>query len=336
MITSTTREPIRTLLLPFVFALITIRASVMPWVTVRSFSGENRYYNLADIRGGVGIILTICLVVLVGVVVAIFFRSSGLTIMSIGTATIGWMAAISGVLLSLLGSLIPSISVAGLDLARASVGQGVGVIVAVMSSFSLAFAAIRRLDPIKKYVSTRSIPLVPLLALFFLVVVASGMHSEWLRLATADAEFQAILSGDSLYGSGLVVLALWLGIGCWIGSLVIQRPVSQALASVISLLVAGVVLLYSILLWVGGKALDWLIPANVSKWTTFSIEPALYVVFISSVLLIMTSLGGLVNAVQRLSIPLGKDLAPGSARVRPGELFAGVLLVLLFASFVVW
>lgn len=336
MITSTTREPLRTLLLPFVFALVTIRASVMPWVTVRSFSGENHYYNLADIRGGVGIILTICLVILIGVVVAIFFRSSGLTIMSIGTATIGWMAAISGVLLSLVGSVIPSISVAGLDLARASVGQGVGVIVAVMSSFSLAFAAIRRLDPIKKYVSTRSIPALPLLALVFLVVVASSMHSEWLRLATADAEFQAILSGDSLYGSGLVVLALWLGIGCWIGSLVIQRPVSQVLASVISLLVAGVVLLYSILLWVGGKALDLLIPANVSNWTTFSIEPALYLIFISSVLLVMTSLGGLIRAVQRLSIPLGKDLAPGSARVRPGELLAGVLLVLLIASFVVW
>lgn len=321
------------LLLPIALALVVLKGGSLPWITVRTFSGNERVYNLADLRGGMAVIMTIALVVLIGAVVGIFKRLTGMTIMSLGVAALGWMAAISGILLSLLWSLIPSINVAGLDLAKATLSQGSGVVVTVVASLSLAFMVVRQLEPFKTYAPSTHIPFLPLLALLPLLVIAVFMHSEWLSLGTDGSGVQAQVAGDSLYGSGLVVLTLWLAIGLWIGALMVNRSLMISFASGLTVGVSMIVGMYAVFLWAGGRLLDWLVPAKLERWTAVSIEPQLYVVLVSTVLAFIFSTVGLFSKMHNTNLTVGLR-APGAVRFYYSDALGVAIIAVLAASFV--
>lgn len=307
----------------------------MPWITVRMFDGKEYRYDLANVRGGIAIIFTITVIVLIGLVVGLFRRMTGMTIMSLGVAALGWMAAISGTLLSLLWSLIPSINVAGLDLLRATLSQGSGVVVTVVASLSLAFMVVRQLEPLRDYTPSTHVSLLPVLVLVPLLAIAVGMHSGWLRLGSDGAGIEAVVSGDSLYGSGLAVLALWLAVGMWIGALMVHRSVMIVVASAATLLVMLVIGMYAGFLWIGGRALDWLVPASLEKWATVGVEPQLYVVLGSTVLCFVLAVAGFMPAVQRLELTIGSRVSLSSSRVALADLVGAGLLVAVAASVIV-
>jgi hypothetical protein len=320
------------LLLPFALAVVAIRGSVMPWITVRPFDGEEYRYDLASIRGGIAIIFTIAVIVLIGLVVGLFRRMAGMTIMSLGVAALGWMAAISGTLMSLLWSLIPSINVAGLDLLRATLSQGSGVVVTVVASLALAFMVVRQLDLLRDYTPSTHVSLLPILVLVPLIAIAVSMHSGWLRLGSEGAGIQAVVSGDSLYGSGLVVLALWLAVGLWIGALMIHRAVMVIFGSVATVLVALIVGMYAGFLWIGGRALDWLVPASLERWTTVSFEPQLFIVMGSALLTFLLAIGGFVPTVRRVELSIGSRVSLSTSRVALSDLVGGGLLLAVAVS----
>jgi len=322
------------LLLPVALAALVLWGSSLPWITVRTFSGNERVYNLTDLRGGVAIVMTIALVVLVGGTIGIFKRLTGMTIMSLGVAALGWMAAISGILLTLLWSLIPSINVAGLDLAKATLGQGSGVVITVVASLSLAFMVVRQLEPFKTYAPSTDIPALPFMVLVPLLAIAVCMYSEWLRLGTEGSAVQAQVAGDALYGSGLVVLALWLAVGLWIGALMVNRSIMVSIASGLTVVVSIVVGMYAGFLWAGGRLLDWLVPAKLEKWTAVSIEPQLYVVLVGTVISFVMSIIGLFSKMQNLKITLGAR-TPGSVRFYYSDVLgAGLILAILVSTVV--
>jgi len=314
------------LLLPVALAALVIRGSSMPWITVRTFSGNERVYNLADLRGGIAIIMTIALVVLIGGVIGIFKRLTGMTIMSLAVATLGWMAAISGMLLTLLWSLIPSINVAGIDLAKATLSQGSGVVVTVVASLALAFLVVRQLQPFATYAPSTHIPILPLAVVVPLATIAVCMHSEWLQLGTEGAAVQAKVAGDALYGSGLVILGLWLAVGLWIGALMVNRTLVIAVASGLTVVVSLIVGMYAVFMWAGGRLLDWLVPAKLEKWTSVSVEPALYIVLVSVAVAFGASVLGLFPKMQALQVTLGVR-TPGSTKFYYSDV-AGVVLIL--------
>lgn len=321
------------LLLPIALALTVLKGGSLPWITVRTFSGNERVYNLADLRGGMAVIMTIALVVFIGAVVGILKRLTGMTIMSLGVAALGWMAAISGILLSLLWSLIPSINVAGLDLAKATLSQGSGVVVTVVASLSLAFMVVRQLEPFKTYAPSTHIPFVPVLVLFPLLTITVCMHSEWLSLGTDGSGVRAQIAGDSLYGSGLVVLAQWLAIGLWIGALMVNRSLMISIASGLTVVVSIIVGMYGIFLWAGGRLLDWLVPAKLEKWTAVSVEPQLYVVLVSTVLAFACSIAGLFSKTHNVKLSVGLR-APGAVRFYYSDALGVAIIVVLAVSFV--
>ena len=322
------------LLLPVALALAVIRGSTLPWVTIRTFSGNQRNYDLTDIKGGVAIVVTNGFVVMIGIIVGVFKRLTGMTIMSLGVAALGWMAAISGMLLTLLWSLIPSVNVAGLDLARATLSQGSGVVVTVISSLALAFMVVRQLEPVRSYAPSTHIAALPIIILIPIIAIAISMHSEWLRLGSEDASVQALIAGDALYGSGLVVLGLWLSVGLWIGAMMINRSLVIMFACGLSFLVAVIVEMYALLVWAGGNALDWLVPAKLERWTTVSMEPQLFIVLISAGFVAIMSILGFVPRIQRLQISLGSRIRASSG-LWYSDIAGGVVLVLVLAS-VVW
>ena len=321
------------LLLPIALALAVIRGSSMPWVTIRTFGGDQRNYDLTDIKGGVAIVVTITFVVMIGVIVGVFKRLTGMTIMSLGVAALGWMAAISGMLLTLLWSLIPSVNVAGLDLARATLSQGSGVVVTVVSSLALAFMVVRQLEPVRSYAPSTHIAALPIVILLPIIAIAVGMHSEWLQLGSDDASVQVLIAGDALYGSGLVVLGLWLSVGLWIGALMINRRLVIMVACGLTFLIAVIVEMYALLVWAGGNALDWLVPAKLERWTTVSMEPQLFLVLIASGLVALMSILGFVPRIQRMQISLGTRVKSTSG-LWYSDVVGGLVLVLVIASFV--
>lgn len=322
------------LLLPVALAVAVLRGSSMPWITVRTFSGNERVYNLADLRGGIAIIMTITLFVLIGGVIGIFKRTTGMTIMSLSVATLGWMAAISGMLLTLLWSLIPSINVAGLDLAKVTLSQGSGVVVTVVASLALAFMVVRQLEPLRAYSPTTHIPMIPVVVLIPVIVIAVCMHSEWLRLGSEGSAVQALIAGDALYGSGLVVLGLWLSVGLWIGALMVNRSLMISIASALSVVVTLIVGMYAVFMWAGGRLLDWLVPAKLEKWTAVSVEPQLYVVLLACAVAFVASVLGLFPRMHQLRFTLGNRLQ-GETGVYISDIVGGAILVVIAGS-VIW
>ena len=322
------------LLLPVALAVAVVRGSSMPWITVRTFGGNERVYNLSDLRGGIAVIMTIVLFVLIGALVGVFKRMTGMTIMSLSVATLGWMAAISGMLLSLLWSLIPSVNVAGLDLAKATLSQGTGVVVSVVSSLALAFLVVRQLEPLKSYSPTTEVPVIPILALAPIIVIAFLMHAEWLTLGSESSSFEAQIAGDALYGSGLVVLGLWLGVGLWIGALMVNRSLMIAVASGLSVVISLIVGMYAIFMWTGGRLLDWLVPAKLDNWAALAVEPQLYVVLFSSFLMFVISALGLFPRMQSLRFRFGSRVQGASSFFLSD--IAGIVILVVVAGSVIW
>jgi hypothetical protein len=320
------------LLLPIMLAVTAIQGSLLPWVTIREFNGDAHTYNLLDVKAGTSILITISTLAIIGAVVAAFKRITGLTIMSLAIASLGWMAAISGALLGILGSLLPSVNVAGLDLTRASVGQGSGVTITIVASFSLAFIIVRQLPPLDMYSPKTQLSFLPLIALLPLILIAINMHSEWMILGSEETNYQAIIAGDSLYGSGLLVLILWMNVGTWIAAVIIQKSLVAKFAGSISILVSIVVAAYAIFLWVGGNALSWLIPSNVDEWAKISIEPITYLVGFSAVALLVIGFLSFLPAVQGKSLGIAERGKIGSTRVHTSDLTAAVLAIVILVS----
>ena len=320
------------LLLPIMLAVLAVQGSLLPWITIREFNGDAHTYNLLDVKAGTSILITISALAIVGAVVAVLKRITGLTIMSLAIASLGWMAAISGALLGILGSLLPSVNIAGLDLTRASVGQGSGVTITIVASFSLAFIIVRQLPPLDMYSPKTELSLLPLIALLPLIFIAINMHSEWMILGSAETSYQAIIAGDSLYGSGLLVLVLWMNVGTWIAAVIIQKSLVAKFAGAISILVSIVVAAYAIFLWAGGNALSWLIPSNVDEWAKVSIEPITYLVGISAVSLLVIGLLSFLPTVQGKSLGIAERGKIGSTRVHTSDLAAAVLAAVILVS----
>lgn len=322
------------LLLPIVLAVLAVRGSLLPWITVREFNGENHHYNLLDVKAGTSILVTISAICVCGAIIAIFKRISGLTIMSLAIASLGWMAAISGALLGILGSLLPSVNVAGLDLTRASVGQGSGVTITIVASFALAFIIVRQLSPINFYSPKAHIAVLPLVSLVPLILIAINMHSEWMILGSEETNYQAIIAGDSLYGSGLVVLVLWLNVGLWISAVIIQKSLVAKFAGTVSILVSVTISMYTLFLWGGGKALAWLIPSNVDKWATVSIQPTTYLVGTCAILLFIAGCMSYLPAVQSRSIGIAERRKVGNSRIHTSDLTAGLITAVILVGII--
>ena len=320
------------LLLPVMLAVLAIQGSLLPWITIREFNGDAHTYNLLDVKAGTSILITISALAIMGALVAVFKRITGLTIMSLAIASLGWMAAISGALLGILGSLLPSVNVAGLDLTRASVGQGSGVTITIVASFSLAFIIVRQLSPLDMYSPKTHLSLLPLIALLPLIFIAINMHSEWMILGSEETSYQAIIAGDSLYGSGLLVLVLWMNVGTWIAAVIIQKSLIAKFAGLISILVSIVVAAYAVFLWVGGNALSWLIPSNVDEWAKVSIKPITYLVGLSAFSLLIFGCLSFLPAVQGKSLGIAERGKIGNSRVHSSDLTAVLLAAVILVG----
>jgi hypothetical protein len=325
---------VRRSVLPVSLLIVCFTGATMPWVLFRPFGDERRGFNVTDVPGGMGIIWTLVLLAIPGFALFMAGRRSGLIIMALAGGMLGWMATISGLLLGVVSSLLPSVELAGIDLTKTQVGQGQGVPVTVLTSLILGFIAIQALQRDASNASSIRVPVAPILALTPLVLLAVNHHSEWLELGNESTAVVAAVPGDSLYGSGLLLVGSWIAVGTWIIALVLRQRMVYVFAAAISTIVGGVSVVYSVLVWLGGKTLVWLMPQSVEGWSSLRVAPGLYVTLVSALLLLGVSLATFIPSTTEKSVQVNTAASLGARTARTSDL-VGVVILLLFVVYVV-
>ena len=321
-------------LLPIALSVVVFVGSLMPWVIVRPFTDTRTSYNLTDVAGGIGVLLTAALFVIVGAITLGFKHRVGLTIMSIAAGTLGWMATISGMLLGVVGSLLPSINVAGIDLTKAQVGQGPGVAVSIVASLLLGILCVRRFEPISSLSPSIGIRILPILAIVPLIALSVNHHAGWLVLCSEKAGWTAEVPGDSFYGSGIVLLLIYFCTGMWFVTFIVKTRILTVCTSALSVFIAAVCGMYAIFVWVGGKALKWLIPSSIEGWSTVSNETPLYLSFVGSIVLLVVAIIGFIPQVSSKTFDLGSRVNIRSSKLSGADV-VGIALLAITAVVVI-
>lgn len=313
-------------MLPLGLLAVAFVGMTLPWVVIRPLGENKSHYNITDVPGGLGIAWTLALVAIPGVALLFVGRRSGLVTLSVVVGVLGWMATISGLLLGVITSLLPSLDVAGVDLTKAQAGQGIGVPITVLASLALGVMAVHSLSRSVVSPSRILIPLFPPLILVPLILIGVNHHLVWLSLGSSEVGYGADLPGDALYGSGLLIVAIWVSVGIWIISLVIQKRSVMLFGSVLTLIVGGVSTVYSALVWVGGKAVTWLLPDAADRWTSVEVETPLVITLICGIMSIAASLMGLSPKISGRIIDTNALANLGQKRVSWNSLVGALLL----------
>lgn len=321
------------ILLPLSLALVVYVGALMPWVVVRPLNQTANTFNLTDVPGGIGILVTSVVFVVTGAILLGFKKRVGLVLISLSVICISWMATISGLLLGVVGSLIPSIKVLGIDLAKAQVGQGTGVAVSLVAGLLLGMLTIRKYEPISNFSPGFNIRILPIIAIIPLLVVTVNFHSPWLVLGNDETALGAEIPGDSLYGSGLLLLLMYLGMGMWFLALIVRTRLMNVWASIVSGTIASICGMFALFVWIGGKTLQWLLPGSLDKWTSISSEPPLFITLVAASLLFVLSIAGFFPQVEEKSIGVGNDATIASRKISMSDLvgtlviFATILII---------
>jgi hypothetical protein len=319
-------EPAR-ILLPIALALFVYFGTAMPWIVVRPFAAERRTYNLTDVKGGQGVVIALLIISVIGVVVAFVKRRVGLTILGISACGVGWLATISGLLFGVVGSLIPSIDIAGIDLGKAQVGQGYGVVVTVVAALFLGMLVIRPYEPLSRMTPNRNLLVLPMIAAVSLTLITVNYHTAWLRIESVNGDYGGDIPGDALFGSGLVLVLLYAVMGMWFLAILVRTRLMVLTTSVLSILIAMACLAYATVVWLGGTSLKWLLPSSADNWASIEVKPALYVAVLGGVTLLAISVLGFFPNFSSSTVKINQGVQIGEKKYFVSDLLALVLIV---------
>ena len=314
-------------LLPLSLLMLCLYGATMPWVLIRPLSASIRSYNITDVPGGIGILWTVIFLSIPGIILLLLRKPSGLFVVGLAAGVLGWMGTVLGLLLGVITSIIPSIDLAGIDMAKAQAGQGPGVPITVLGSVILGIIVVQRMNSGEQIGPKISVPVVPLVALIPLVLLAINHHVKWLSLGVEGGGFRAEIPGDSLYGSGLLLAGMWLAIASWIMALVMKSRIVVVICGVLSVLVGVTCVFYSVAVWVGGKALGWIIPSSVGDWSSVKVEMALYLSLGGGVVLFVAGVCSLIPAISNKSVSLSTDVDISKKRFFVSEVIGAIIIV---------
>jgi len=80
------------------------------------------------------------------------------------------------------------------------------------------------------------------------------------------------------------------------------------------------------LVWIGGRALAWLLPSSVEGWASVKIEASLYATTLSAIAVGVLGIVGIVTASRERVVKLNKEMSISSLKVPTSDLFAYVLI----------
>jgi hypothetical protein len=176
------------------------------------------------------------------------------------------------------------------------------------------------------------VPVVQIAAVVPVIIVTTSLQEGWVLLGNPEAEWNAMVPGNSLYGSGLLNLALWVCVGVWLTSIVLRRPVVIRTAGILGIVVGLVTIGYVVLTWLGGKALSWLLPSSIEGWVGIAMQPSFYLTALCALAMVGLGILSLFMAEKDKSVRLASNTKVATLTIPTSDLAAYLLwmFVLLF------
>jgi hypothetical protein len=116
---------------------------------------------------------------------------------------------------------------------------------------------------------------------------------------------------------------------------VIQRTIAARIAGVVSIIVSLVDSMYATFLWLGGKALWWLLPQKAEDWVSLSVEPTLFVVLVASLGLFVSGVLSFVGSAANKGIQVSDQRRLASRNFYTADLLAFFVFIGTVMSLVI-
>jgi len=302
-------------------------SAYLPWLVIRLPNRESETFTLVEMTGGrffTGLAASLCVI---GFVLQWRVPLLGKALMMTGASLIGWLAGIGLLALGLLRGLLPSLTVLGIDLSRSLLGPSYGVLLAFAGVNLAGIRLVSRFTVSKRLDSRLSVILLILSLLVF------ALHQTvWAVANLGDVTGRIVVTGDSLFGSLLVTLAIWTAVVLASLGFIRNHHTFVRLAAIALLIASLVKLLQTIVIWSGRGLLRLLLPSRVESAVNVDIRWTVYLSAVLALTSIVLSILVIVvgdKPVGRLSV---QHLLPGLASTHALAVIALVLWGLLDAN----
>ena len=226
---------------------------------------------------------------MIGFILVSRVESVGIILISVGAALLGWLAGLVMLVVSLVRGLIPNIALVGIDLSEGLIGQGTGIIMAVVCTIFLGMQLTVLQSSKNDVTRTVSNPL-KLVVIALSLVLAVGNHLPWLTAEVGSVSGRLEISGDSLFGNFFVGLITWFVVSLSAVSLISKAPVAEKVAAIGLIILAILKLLQLIFLWAGSGLVQWILPGGVENIASTNLQVPFYVSLVAAVLSIPISI----------------------------------------------
>ena len=294
----------------------------MNWITVRPLGKKTFHYNLWNFPGANGIVVLSAIICLFGALTLVTREKSGLILMSLGLMLIGWLAAINVFAVGFVQQIVPAVDFAGIDLAKSQIGPGNGCLLALLSAVWLSFITVTRLVNVESDSRIRTLPMYCLVGLAATLLLALLQHAPWVSLGYGDRDFAAEVAGDSIFGSSILEIVAWLGIGLWLAVMISGSAVMSRLAGGISLVFGLAKIAQTAFVFLGISAIEFLLPNYLEENTSHSFLPPIYLTGLISLLIIFLGIVMLVSGNGGPKVKLEKSIQFGQKDIPMGVLAA--------------
>jgi hypothetical protein len=305
----------------------------MNWITVRPLGKKTYQYNLWNFPGGSGIVVLSGILCLVGALTLVAKEKAGLVLMSLGLMLIGWLAAINVFAVGFAQQIIPAVDFAGIDLAKSQISPGNGCLLALLSAVWLSFITVTRLVNVEADSRIRVLPLYCLLGLAATLLLALLQHSPWVSLGYGDRDFAAEVAGSSIFGSSVLEIVAWLGIGLWLAVMISGSAVMSRLVGGISLVFGLAKVAQTAFVFLGISAIEFLLPNYLDQNTSHSFLFPIYLTGLISITIILLGIVMLVSGNGGPKVKLEKSIQIRQSTIPLGVLVASITPLALVCYF---
>jgi hypothetical protein len=305
----------------------------MNWITVRPLGKKIYQYNLWNFPGGSGIVVLSGILCLVGALTLVTKEKAGLVLMSLGLMLIGWLAALYVFAVGFAQQIIPAVDFAGIDLAKSQISPGNGCLLALLSAVWLSFITVTRLVNVGADSRIRVLPMYCLLGLAMTLLLALLQHAPWVSLGYGDTDIAAEVAGSSIFGSSVLEIVAWLGIGLWLAVLISGSAVMSRLVGGISLVFGLAKVAQTVFVFFGISAVEFLLPNYLEENTSHSFLYPMYLTGLVSITLILLGIVMLVSGNGGPKVKLEKSIQIRQSTIPLGVLVASITPLALVCYF---
>jgi len=254
------------------------RIELYPWVFV----------------GGRAFAIIYCLTIFVGVVIFVSKKPIGILIVAVPASVVAWFAfaviVISSIFdnfVGVFGQLIRVATAVDTGEPGAWIGQGPGLVIAVVSGLLLGVVAVLHFQPLSTITWDRGDLSETISTAVILIALLVSSQNTWVTAEIIGHQFRLRIQGDQLFGSAIVDGILWMAIGLWALSALVKVEGLRKLVQIATAIGAVLRLLQCGFVFAGTALLRKIMPGSIEIGDSVHKLPSLYFASALSVISIL-------------------------------------------------